>query len=85
MVGSRDYFEPDIDGNFNAALAERQPGSSFKPFVYAAALQKGYTPQSVVFDLPTQFLHVLLADGCLPTTPLPATPRPTTIISSAGR
>lgn len=55
MVGSRDYFDPKIDGNFNIALAERQPGSSFKPFVYAAALKKGYTPQSVVFDLPTQF------------------------------
>lgn len=55
MVGSRDYFDPEIDGNFNVALSLRQPGSSFKPFVYAAALAKGYTPQSVVFDLPTQF------------------------------
>lgn len=55
MVGSRDYFDESIDGNYNAALALRQPGSSFKPFVYAAALKKGYTPQSVVYDLPTQF------------------------------
>jgi membrane peptidoglycan carboxypeptidase len=55
MVGSRDYFDTQIDGNFNAALAQRQPGSSFKPFVYAAALQKGYTPQTEIFDLPTQF------------------------------
>lgn len=55
MVGSRDYFDKDIDGNYNATLAERQPGSSFKPFVYAAALQKGYTPLTSVFDLPTQF------------------------------
>lgn len=55
MVGSRDYFDPDIDGNYNAALALRQPGSSFKPFVYATALERGYTPESVVFDLPTQF------------------------------
>lgn len=55
MVGSRDYFDPAIDGNFNIALAKRQPGSSFKPFVYAAALKKGYTPLSIVFDLPTQF------------------------------
>ncbi|MFZ1988126.1 MAG: transglycosylase domain-containing protein, partial [Minisyncoccia bacterium] len=35
MVGSRNYFDPAIDGNFNATLALRQPGSSFKPFVYA--------------------------------------------------
>ncbi|MEK7201580.1 MAG: penicillin-binding transpeptidase domain-containing protein, partial [Patescibacteria group bacterium] len=55
MVGSRDYFDPAIDGNFNITLAKRQPGSSFKPFVYAAALKKGYTPLSIVFDLPTQF------------------------------
>lgn len=55
MVGSRDYFDPNIEGNYNIAVAPRQPGSAFKPFVYAAALVKGYTPESVVFDLPTQF------------------------------
>lgn len=55
MVGSRDYFDTDIDGNFNAAIANRQPGSSFKPFVYATAFKKGYTPETVVFDLKTQF------------------------------
>jgi 1A family penicillin-binding protein len=55
MVGSRDYFDEKIDGNFNIALAERQPGSSFKPFVYAQAFKKGYTPETVVFDLKTQF------------------------------
>ncbi|MES2994488.1 MAG: PBP1A family penicillin-binding protein [Patescibacteria group bacterium] len=55
MVGSRNYFDPDIDGNYNIALAPRQPGSAFKPFVYAAAIAKGYTPESVLFDLPTQF------------------------------
>ncbi len=55
MVGSRDYFSEDIDGNFNAALAKRQPGSSFKPFVYATAFTKGYTPQTTLFDVPTQF------------------------------
>lgn len=55
MVGSRNYFDPDIDGNYNIALAPRQPGSAFKPFVYATALNKGYTPESVLFDLPTQF------------------------------
>ncbi|HEY4490228.1 MAG TPA: penicillin-binding protein [Candidatus Paceibacterota bacterium] len=55
MVGSRDYFDKEIDGNFNVATAHRQPGSAFKPFVYAKAFQKGYTPETVVFDVRTQF------------------------------
>lgn len=55
MVGSKDYFDKEIDGNFNVALAKRQPGSTFKPFVYATAFAKGYTPETVVFDLPTEF------------------------------
>ena len=55
MVGSRDYFDDEIDGNFNIGLAERQPGSSFKPFAYAAALRKGYTTETVVYDVRTQF------------------------------
>ena len=55
MVGSRDYFDEDIDGNFNVALAKRQPGSAFKPFVYATAFKRGFTPETVVFDLRTQF------------------------------
>lgn len=55
MAGSRDYFNNEIDGAFNIALANRQPGSSFKPFVYAAAFLKGYTPETVLFDVPIQF------------------------------
>jgi len=55
MVGSRDYFDKEIDGNFNIATASRQPGSSFKPFIYATAFTKGFTPQTVLFDLPTEF------------------------------
>lgn len=55
MVGSRDYFSDEIDGNFNITLANRQPGSSIKPFIYAAAFDKGYLPNTVVFDVRTQF------------------------------
>ena len=55
MVGSRDYFNDAIDGKVNVTLANRQPGSSFKPFVYATAFKKGFTPDTVVFDLQTQF------------------------------
>lgn len=55
MVGSRDYFDTEIDGSYNIALAKRQPGSSFKPFIYATAFAEGYTPNTVVFDTRTQF------------------------------
>lgn len=57
MLGSRDYFATDIDGAYNVAVAKpgRQPGSAFKPFVYAAAFLAGYTPDTILFDVPTQF------------------------------
>ena len=55
MVGSRGYFDDTIDGKVNVSIAHRQPGSSFKPIVYAAALEKGYTPETMVFDLRTQY------------------------------
>lgn len=57
MVGSRDYFDTEIPGAYNVATMApgRQPGSSFKPFAYAQAFSEGYTPDTVVFDLPTQF------------------------------
>lgn len=55
MVGSRDYFDVEREGNFNVTTALRQPGSSIKPIVYATALKKGYTDKTVVFDLPTEF------------------------------
>ena len=63
MVGSRDYFNREAEGNFNVTLAHRQPGSAFKPFVYATAFGKGYTPETVVFDLETQFQTTCDAEG----------------------
>ncbi len=55
MVGSSDYFDRENDGNFNAALAQRQPGSSLKPIMYAVAFEKGYTPATLVMDVKTDF------------------------------
>ena len=56
LVGSKDYFDVKNDGNFNVATQGlRQPGSAFKPFAYLSAFKKGYTPQTIVFDLPTEF------------------------------
>lgn len=68
MVGSRDYFDKEIEGNFNVATANRQPGSTFKPFAYATAFQKGYTPDTVLFDLRTEFQASCAPDGNTPTT-----------------
>jgi penicillin-binding protein 1A len=49
LVGGFDYFQ----SKFNRVIqARRQPGSGFKPFVYAAAFDKGYTPASIVLDAP---------------------------------
>lgn len=55
MVGSRNYFDSTHEGNFNASIAKRQPGSSLKPILYAAALEKGYTASTVLMDVKTEF------------------------------
>ena len=55
MVGSKDYFDKEIDGQVNVAIRDRQPGSSFKPYVYLAAFMKGYTPETMIYDVETEF------------------------------
>lgn len=55
MVGSIDYFNEEIDGNVNVAIRHRSPGSSIKPFVYAAAFLRGYTPSTILVDAETDF------------------------------
>jgi 1A family penicillin-binding protein len=56
MVGSRNYFDASIDGNVNVTLADRQPGSSFKPFAYATLfMQNNWGPGSTLYDLKTDF------------------------------
>ena len=55
LVGSVDFYDEAIDGQVNMALAPRQPGSSIKPFVYLTALEKGWTPSTLIWDVETQF------------------------------
>ena len=55
MVGSKDYFDKDHSGQVNVTTRPRQPGSSFKPIVYAAGFLKGYTPDMTMWDVDTKF------------------------------
>ena len=55
MVGSKDYFDTKNDGNYNAALALRQPGSSLKPITYAVGFSRGYTASTLLLDVPINF------------------------------
>lgn len=51
MVGSKDFFDFRHQGQFNAALAPRQPGSSLKPFTYGLALEHGWNPATLLPDI----------------------------------
>ena len=55
LVGSADFSE-ERTGQVNMALAPRQPGSALKPFLYAAAFERGYTAATVLLDVPSSFL-----------------------------
>lgn len=55
MVGSKNYFDKSIDGQVNVAIRDRQPGSSFKPYVYLTAFKKGFTPETQLWDADTNF------------------------------
>ncbi|MDP2860745.1 MAG: PBP1A family penicillin-binding protein [bacterium] len=55
MVGSKDYFSKEIDGNVNVTTRPRQPGSAFKPITYATALKKGYGLSTMLMDVKTDF------------------------------
>jgi 1A family penicillin-binding protein len=70
LIGSKDYFATSypagcdekpagsclFDPKYDVAtMGQRQPGSSFKPFVYATAFEKGYTPDTILWDVKTEF------------------------------
>lgn len=55
LVGSVDFNDEAISGQVNMVLAPRQPGSTIKPFVYLSAMENGWTPSTLIWDVPTQF------------------------------
>jgi penicillin-binding protein 1C len=68
MVGSKDYFNTEDDGNVNVTLSHRQPGSSIKPINYAIAIErKLITPSTVLSDKPTCFIQPDQKDPYCPT------------------
>jgi len=57
MVGSKDYFDEDYDGQVNVTMSLRQPGSAIKPVTYVTAFKEGYTPAQMLMDVSTVFPH----------------------------
>ncbi len=55
LIGSLDYRDEAISGQINMARVPRQPGSTIKPFVYLAGMERGYTPATLFWDVETAF------------------------------
>lgn len=55
MIGSKNYFDMTQNGNVNATISLRQPGSSIKPVNYAVALENGFTPATIIPDSPITY------------------------------
>ncbi len=55
MVGSPDFYDESISGQVNMAISPRQPGSAIKPLTYVAAFEKGWTPSTLIWDIPSEF------------------------------
>lgn len=55
MVGSADFTNEAISGQVNMAISPRQPGSAIKPLTYLAAFEKGWTPATLIWDVPSEF------------------------------
>ncbi len=54
-IGNANWYDSENSGQIDGVTALNQPGSSMKPFLYALALEKGYTPSSVLADVPKEF------------------------------
>ncbi len=66
MVGSADFYNEAISGQVNMAVSPRQPGSSIKPLTYLAAFEKGWTPATLIWDVPSEFPPSGRADDLRP-------------------
>ncbi|GAH12182.1 unnamed protein product, partial [marine sediment metagenome] len=55
LVGSADFNDEEISGQVNMALSDRQPGSAIKPLIYLSAMENGWTPSTLLWDVQTEF------------------------------
>lgn len=55
MVGSKNFNDPNYDGQVNVTTSLRQPGSAIKPFTYVTAFKEGYTASTLLMDVQTTF------------------------------
>lgn len=55
MVGSKNFNAPDYDGQVNVTTSLRQPGSAIKPITYVTGFEEGFTPATLIMDVPTEF------------------------------
>ncbi len=66
MVGSADFYNEAISGQVNMSINPRQPGSAIKPLTYLAAFERGWTPATLIWDVPSQFPPSGRADDTRP-------------------
>lgn len=66
MVGSADFYNEAISGQVNMSISPRQPGSAIKPLTYLAAFEKGWTPATLLWDVPSEFPPSGRADDTRP-------------------
>jgi len=54
-IGSKDFWDEESSGQIDGCIIKRQPGSALKPFLYAVSFEKGFTPSTILPDIPTSF------------------------------
>ena len=57
MVGSADFYDNDMGGQVNVTTRCRQPGSAIKPLTYLSSFEKGWTPATILWDLPVTYTN----------------------------
>ena len=85
MVGSRDYYNDEIDGRNNNAIACNSPGSSFKPFAYLATFEQlGWGPGTIILDTPVSYPDESGGPPFVPRNPIGDFAGPITVRNALG-
>jgi membrane peptidoglycan carboxypeptidase len=85
MLGSRDYWNEEIEGKNNNATACNSPGSSFKPFAYITTFEQlGWGPGTILLDTPVEYPDPAGGKPFVPKDPIPSTNAPMTIRNALG-